>query len=72
MSYLVDSWLGKTPLVNRVTKLSTIKFIIQTIAKASSIISGKSRNVLIISVVFVVTPCMLSSHSIIIPTNAHI
>ena len=52
MSYLLDSWLGQTPFVNKATKLSAINFIIQTIAKASSITFGKSRNFHIISVVF--------------------
>ena len=52
MSYLLDSWLGKIPVVNKATKLSAIKFVIQTIAKASSITFGKSINFHIISVLF--------------------
>lgn len=53
MNHVLDSWLGKTPVVKEATKLSTIKFVIQTITKASSITFGKSRNVHIISVVFI-------------------
>ena len=52
MSYLVDPWLEKTSLANKATELSTVEFIIQTIAKASAITFGKSRNFCIMSVVF--------------------
>jgi hypothetical protein len=49
---VLDLGLGKTPVVKKAMKLFTIKFVIQIIAKVSSITFGKSRNVPIISVVF--------------------
>jgi len=45
-----------------------VGFIIRTIENVASTCMG-SRSRKVISI-FIVTPCMLSSHSIIIPTNA--
>jgi hypothetical protein len=52
VSYLLDSWLGKTPVVNKTKTFSSMKFIIQTVAKVFSINFVKLRNFQIMSVVF--------------------